>query len=174
MLGWHYTIWGKKHHNDKQLLFSYRIYEYIVCSCTNPSETIVQSDLSCFLMSHMPGWHICSSCEKAVQYMCYTCTYSLCKGCIKQGKFFGVRGNKGFCDTCYATILLIESKDEDATKVLYCQPLNCIPRSIFLKHRSICMQTLKHVHLYGTNTSSSHCLDKPPLDFSQLSSTVNV
>ncbi|XP_044971438.1 zinc finger CCCH domain-containing protein 19-like isoform X2 [Hordeum vulgare subsp. vulgare] len=64
------------------------------------------------------GWHICSSCEKAVQYMCYTCTYSLCKGCVKQGKFFGVRGNKGFCDTCYATILLIESKDEDATKVM--------------------------------------------------------
>uniref|UniRef100_A0A0D9XLG8 Zinc finger CCCH domain-containing protein 44 n=1 Tax=Leersia perrieri TaxID=77586 RepID=A0A0D9XLG8_9ORYZ len=63
------------------------------------------------------GWHICSSCEKAVHYMCYTCTYSLCKGCIKQGKFFGVRGNKGFCDTCYSTILLIESKDEDAAKI---------------------------------------------------------
>ncbi|KAF0928790.1 hypothetical protein E2562_010666 [Oryza meyeriana var. granulata] len=63
------------------------------------------------------GWHICSSCEKAVHYMCYTCTYSLCKGCIKQGKFFGVRGNKGFCDTCYGTILLIESKDEDRAKV---------------------------------------------------------
>ncbi|KAG8092251.1 hypothetical protein GUJ93_ZPchr0012g19510 [Zizania palustris] len=63
------------------------------------------------------GWHICSSCEKAVHYMCYTCTYSLCKGCIKQGKFFGVRGNKGFCDTCYGTILLIESKDEDSAKV---------------------------------------------------------
>ncbi|VAH05149.1 unnamed protein product [Triticum turgidum subsp. durum] len=64
------------------------------------------------------GWHICSSCEKAAQYMCYTCTYSLCKACVKQGKFFGVRGNKGFCDTCYATILLIESKDQDATKVM--------------------------------------------------------
>ncbi|XP_040383977.1 zinc finger CCCH domain-containing protein 19-like isoform X2 [Oryza brachyantha] len=49
--------------------------------------------------------------------MCYTCTYSLCKGCIKQGKFFGVRGNKGFCDTCFGTILLIESKDEDRAKV---------------------------------------------------------
>ncbi|CAN6317874.1 unnamed protein product [Urochloa humidicola] len=60
------------------------------------------------------GWHICSSCEKAVQYMCYTCTYSVCKACIKQGKFFGVRGNKGFCDTCYGTILLIESKDDGA------------------------------------------------------------
>ncbi|KAL6905189.1 hypothetical protein ACP4OV_002790 [Aristida adscensionis] len=62
------------------------------------------------------GWHICSSCEKAVQYMCYTCTYSLCKGCLNQGNFFAVRGNKGFCDTCYGTILLIESKD-DGTKV---------------------------------------------------------
>uniref|UniRef100_A0A0E0M9M7 Zinc finger CCCH domain-containing protein 44 n=1 Tax=Oryza punctata TaxID=4537 RepID=A0A0E0M9M7_ORYPU len=62
------------------------------------------------------GWHLCSTCEKAVQYMCYTCTYSLCKGCIKQKpvKFFGVRGNKGFCDTCYSTILLIESKDDRA------------------------------------------------------------
>uniref|UniRef100_A0A804LC77 Zinc finger CCCH domain-containing protein 19 n=1 Tax=Zea mays TaxID=4577 RepID=A0A804LC77_MAIZE len=63
------------------------------------------------------GWHICSSCEKAVHYMCYTCTYSLCKVCIKQGKFFSVRGTKGFCDTCYGTILLIECKDESATKV---------------------------------------------------------
>ncbi|CAM0956500.1 unnamed protein product [Alopecurus aequalis] len=63
------------------------------------------------------GWHICSSCEKAVHYMCYTCTYSLCKGCVKQGKFFGVRGKMGFCDTCYGTIWLIESKDEDVTKV---------------------------------------------------------
>jgi hypothetical protein len=67
------------------------------------------------------GWHLCSTCEKAVQYMCYTCTYSLCKGCIKQKpvKFFGVRGNKGFCDTCYSTILLIESKD-DRAKVTCC------------------------------------------------------
>jgi chromatin remodeling complex protein RSC6 len=63
------------------------------------------------------GWHICSSCEKAVHYMCYTCTYSLCKMCIKQGKFFAVRGAKGFCDTCFGTILLIESKDEAATKL---------------------------------------------------------
>ncbi|XP_006650969.3 uncharacterized protein LOC102711416 [Oryza brachyantha] len=64
------------------------------------------------------GWHICSSCEKAVHYMCYTCTYSLCKVCIKQGKFFSVRGTKGFCDTCYTTILLIESKDEGDGKIV--------------------------------------------------------
>ncbi|XP_062209593.1 zinc finger CCCH domain-containing protein 19-like isoform X2 [Phragmites australis] len=63
------------------------------------------------------GWHICSSCEKAVHYMCYTCTYSLCKLCIKQGKFFSVRGTKGFCDTCFVTILLIESKDQGDIKV---------------------------------------------------------
>ncbi|KAF0932875.1 hypothetical protein E2562_012195 [Oryza meyeriana var. granulata] len=63
------------------------------------------------------GWHICSSCEKAVHYMCYTCTYSLCKVCINQGKFFSVRGTKGFCDTCYTTILLIECKDEDGAKI---------------------------------------------------------
>ncbi|KAM0926485.1 hypothetical protein ACQ4PT_003541 [Festuca glaucescens] len=66
------------------------------------------------------GWHICSSCEKAaVHYMCYTCTFSVCKVCIKHGKFFSVRGNKGFCDTCYGTIVLVEAKDEggDTTKV---------------------------------------------------------
>ena len=112
------------------------------------------SDRSCFLMPPLSGWHICSSCEKAVQFMCYTCTYSLCKGCVKQGKYFGVRGNKGFCDTCYGTILLIESKDEDGTKVLYRLPLKCIPCSLF----SICIQTLKHMHVYGTsvNTLRSH------------------
>ncbi|EMS45712.1 Zinc finger CCCH domain-containing protein 20 [Triticum urartu] len=64
------------------------------------------------------GWHICSSCEKAGHYMCYTCTFSACKVCVKHGKFFAVRGAKGFCDTCFGTILLIETKDEgDDTKV---------------------------------------------------------
>uniref|UniRef100_A0A453JDN4 Plus3 domain-containing protein n=1 Tax=Aegilops tauschii subsp. strangulata TaxID=200361 RepID=A0A453JDN4_AEGTS len=29
------------------------------------------------------GWHICSSCEKAGHYMCYTCTFSACKVCVK-------------------------------------------------------------------------------------------
>ncbi|XP_019709230.1 uncharacterized protein [Elaeis guineensis] len=57
------------------------------------------------------GWHICSICEKAAHYMCYTCTYSLCKGCIREAKFFAVRGNKGFCDTCYSTVMLIESNE---------------------------------------------------------------
>ncbi|VAI26114.1 unnamed protein product [Triticum turgidum subsp. durum] len=50
--------------------------------------------------------------------MCYTCTFSACKVCVKHGKFFAVRGAKGFCDTCFGTILLIETKDEgDDTKV---------------------------------------------------------
>ncbi|XP_072961935.1 uncharacterized protein [Typha angustifolia] len=62
------------------------------------------------------GWHICSSCEKAAQYMCYTCTYSLCKGCIKGAKFFGVRGSKGFCETCFSTIMLVESEEADKEK----------------------------------------------------------
>nr|GMC67763.1 zinc finger CCCH domain-containing protein 44-like [Ipomoea batatas] len=58
------------------------------------------------------GWHICSVCQKASHYMCYTCTYSLCKGCITNADYFSVRGNKGFCSTCMRTIMLIENKDE--------------------------------------------------------------
>ncbi|KAM0839651.1 hypothetical protein ACQ4PT_060179 [Festuca glaucescens] len=99
-----------------------------VTSGTMPAETAVQTNRehlevefvdvdSTLTLERIRCWHICSSCEKAVQFMCYTCTYSLCRGCVNQGKYFGVRGNKGFCDTCYATILLIESKDENATKV---------------------------------------------------------
>lgn len=40
--------------------------------------------------------------------MCYTCTYSLCKGCIKESGFLCVRGNKGLCVTCMRTVMLIE------------------------------------------------------------------
>ncbi|XP_042419469.1 zinc finger CCCH domain-containing protein 19-like [Zingiber officinale] len=58
------------------------------------------------------GWHICSICQKAVTYMCYTCTYSVCKACISRANFFSVRGQKGFCETCYKTIMLIESNEE--------------------------------------------------------------
>ncbi|XP_074571384.1 uncharacterized protein LOC141827934 [Curcuma longa] len=58
------------------------------------------------------GWHICSICQKAVTYMCYTCTYSVCKACITRANFFSVRGQKGFCETCYKTIMLIESNEE--------------------------------------------------------------
>ncbi|PWA52285.1 zinc finger, PHD-type, SWIB/MDM2 domain, Plus-3 domain, Zinc finger, RING/FYVE/PHD-type [Artemisia annua] len=42
------------------------------------------------------GWHICSMCEKTAHHMCYTCTYSLCKGCIKKSDYVCVR-DKGFC-----------------------------------------------------------------------------
>lgn len=46
--------------------------------------------------------------------MCYTCTYSLCKGCTRDADFVCVRGNKGFCSTCMKTIMLIENKDQAA------------------------------------------------------------
>lgn len=41
--------------------------------------------------------------------MCYTCTYSLCKGCIKDADYLCVRGNNGFCGTCMRTVKLIEN-----------------------------------------------------------------
>lgn len=55
------------------------------------------------------GWHICSTCQKASHYMCYTCTYSLCKGCTKDADFVFVRENKGLCGICMRTIMLIEN-----------------------------------------------------------------
>ncbi|KAK8607482.1 hypothetical protein V6N13_053215 [Hibiscus sabdariffa] len=55
------------------------------------------------------GWHICSTCEKASYYMCYTCPYSLCKNCTKGADYVNVRGNKGFCGICLKTIMLIEN-----------------------------------------------------------------
>ncbi|XP_073220284.1 zinc finger CCCH domain-containing protein 44-like isoform X2 [Cicer arietinum] len=59
--------------------------------------------------SVIAGWHICSSCQKAAHYWCYTCTYSLCKGCIQNADFVCVRGNKGLCGICKKTIMLIEN-----------------------------------------------------------------
>lgn len=41
--------------------------------------------------------------------MCYTCTYSLCKGCTKAADYVCVRGNKGLCGICMKTIMLIEN-----------------------------------------------------------------
>lgn len=59
------------------------------------------------------GWHICSKCQdSAARYMCYTCTYSLCKRCSKDADFLRVRGNKGFCSTCYPVITMIENIDQ--------------------------------------------------------------
>ncbi|CAA0839215.1 Zinc finger CCCH domain-containing protein 44 [Striga hermonthica] len=66
------------------------------------------------------GWHICIVCRKASYYMCYTCTYSLCKGCIKDTDYARVRGNKGFCSTCMKTIMLIENKDHANNEVGNC------------------------------------------------------
>ncbi|KAJ9564413.1 hypothetical protein OSB04_000379 [Centaurea solstitialis] len=58
------------------------------------------------------GWHICSLCQKAAHHMCYTCTYSLCKGCVKKSDYVGVRGDKGFCTICMKTIMLIENNGQ--------------------------------------------------------------
>lgn len=69
-----------------------------------------------FLLS---GWHICSVCQKASHYMCYTCTYSLCKGCTKNADYFHVRGKKGFCSMCMRTIMLIENKDQGNNEKVY-------------------------------------------------------
>lgn len=41
--------------------------------------------------------------------MCYTCTYSLCKGCIQGADFVCIRGNKGLCGMCKKTIMMIEN-----------------------------------------------------------------
>lgn len=51
--------------------------------------------------------------------MCYTCTYSLCKGCIKDADILCVRGNKGFCTTCMRTVLLVED-NERGNKEMVC------------------------------------------------------
>ncbi|CAL5188115.1 unnamed protein product [Lathyrus oleraceus] len=56
------------------------------------------------------GWHQCNDCGKSCHYMCYTCTYSVCKGCTKKEvDFVSVRGNKGLCGTCMRIIVLIEN-----------------------------------------------------------------
>lgn len=43
--------------------------------------------------------------------MCYTCTFSLCKSCTKDAAILSVRGNKGFCETCMRTVMLIENNE---------------------------------------------------------------
>lgn len=58
---------------------------------------------------HCLGWHICSICGKGSHYKCYTCTYSLCKGCTKRADFVSVRENKGLCGMCKRTIMLVEN-----------------------------------------------------------------
>lgn len=44
--------------------------------------------------------------------MCYTCTFSLCKGCAKDAAILCVRGNKGFCEVCMKIVMLIEDGDQ--------------------------------------------------------------
>lgn len=53
--------------------------------------------------------------------MCYTCTYSLCKGCTKDADYVLIRGNKGLCGICKKTIMLIENavlRDEEKVHFL--------------------------------------------------------
>ncbi|KAL4569754.1 hypothetical protein LXL04_025397 [Taraxacum kok-saghyz] len=61
------------------------------------------------------GWHVCSTCQKKAEYMCYTCTFSLCKSCVKTNVILCVKDKekKGFCETCMKTIMLIEKKSEE-------------------------------------------------------------
>ncbi|KAJ0845330.1 putative chromatin regulator PHD family [Helianthus annuus] len=58
------------------------------------------------------GWHICSICQKTAHHMCYTCTYSLCRGCVRKADYVSVRGDKGFCTICMKTIMLIENNGQ--------------------------------------------------------------
>ncbi|CAN1190551.1 Zinc finger CCCH domain-containing protein 44 [Linum perenne] len=86
-------------------------------ACIKRDEAFFQSTAkwSCGIISFhafivvIYGWHICSSCEKASHFMCYTCPYSLCKGCTKDTDYLRVRGNKGFCRSCMKMIMLIEN-----------------------------------------------------------------
>ncbi|KAG6509605.1 hypothetical protein ZIOFF_027605 [Zingiber officinale] len=43
--------------------------------------------------------------------MCFSFTYSLCKGCIQESGFICLRENKGFCEACMSTVMLIETKE---------------------------------------------------------------
>jgi hypothetical protein len=70
--------------------------------------------------NNMAGWHICSECQKPARLMCYTCTYSLCKGCMKKTEFLSIKGNMGFCPSCLSTVTMIERYErgeEDALPV---------------------------------------------------------
>ncbi|KAK9052046.1 hypothetical protein SSX86_028674 [Deinandra increscens subsp. villosa] len=79
-------------------------------SCINREEAFFQTKgrWNC-------GWHLCSVCSKKAEYMCYTCTYSLCKSCIKTNVILCVREKekKGFCDSCMKTLMLIEKGSQE-------------------------------------------------------------
>lgn len=88
----------------------------------------------CFYISALfvlfSGWHQCTICQKNAYYMCYTCTFSLCKGCIKDDVILCVRGSKGFCKICMRTVKLIEGlgkEDNDVcSSTIPCYPLELL------------------------------------------------
>lgn len=51
--------------------------------------------------------------------MCYTCTYSLCRGCIRKADYVCVRGDKGFCTICMKMITLIENNGQGEDGKVY-------------------------------------------------------
>ncbi|KAL4572963.1 hypothetical protein LXL04_019752 [Taraxacum kok-saghyz] len=94
-------------------------------SCVNRDEAFFQSK-----GSWNCGWHLCSICEKKAEYMCYTCTYSVCKSCIKTSDMLCVREKekRGLCEACMRTVMLIEKPenqenanfdDEDSWEYLF-------------------------------------------------------
>ncbi|KAL8267359.1 hypothetical protein R6Q59_004703 [Mikania micrantha] len=78
-------------------------------SCINREEAFFQTKgkWNC-------GWHLCI-CSKKAEYMCYTCTFSLCKSCMKTNILFCVREKekKGFCESCVETLMLIEKSSQE-------------------------------------------------------------
>ncbi|KAK9051957.1 hypothetical protein SSX86_028585 [Deinandra increscens subsp. villosa] len=77
-------------------------------ACVNRDEAYFQSKgrWNC-------GWHLCSICEKKADYMCYTCTYSLCKACTRTTEFLRVREKekRGLCDACKDIVMSIEKQE---------------------------------------------------------------
>ncbi|XP_076926735.1 zinc finger CCCH domain-containing protein 19-like [Bidens hawaiensis] len=61
------------------------------------------------------GWHLCTNCSKKADYRCYTCTFSLCKSCIKTDIILCIRDKekKGFCESCMKTVLSIEKHPQE-------------------------------------------------------------
>ncbi|KAK1437885.1 hypothetical protein QVD17_03685 [Tagetes erecta] len=75
-------------------------------SCINRDEAFFQTkgQWNC-------GWHLCTHCSKKAEYLCYTCTSSLCKSCFKTNVMLCVKEKekKGFCESCVETLMLIEN-----------------------------------------------------------------
>nr|GEV95158.1 zinc finger CCCH domain-containing protein 19-like [Tanacetum cinerariifolium] len=74
-------------------------------ACVNRDEAFFQSKgrWNC-------GWHVI--CEKKAEYMCYTCTYSLCKACTKTSVILCVeKEKKGLCEACMKTVMQIENQE---------------------------------------------------------------